>query len=55
MMVSEIPATVENLPWEGFRNRDKSEDLPEVSNIQSFREEKRRINVDSPLLISAMR
>jgi hypothetical protein len=25
-------------------DRDKSEDLPDKSNIQSFREEKRRIN-----------
>jgi hypothetical protein len=30
--------------WEGFINRDKSEDLPCIFNIQSFREEKRRIN-----------
>jgi hypothetical protein len=41
----------ENLPlfryppdgWEGFKNRDKSEDLPDKTCVQSFREEKRRI------------
>jgi hypothetical protein len=44
MMVFEIPATVP-LKRDGKAsiNRDKSEDLPEISNIQSFREEKRRI------------
>jgi len=44
-MVSEIPATVHRLvDGKASENRDKSEDLPEISNIQSFREEKRRIN-----------
>lgn len=31
MMVYEIPATVVPVrPWEGFINRDKSEDLPQT-------------------------
>jgi len=31
--------------WDGkaSKNRDKSEDLPDKADIQSFREEKRRI------------
>ena len=29
--------------WEGFINRDKSEDLPCTPDIQRFREEKQRI------------
>jgi len=29
--------------WEGFINRDKSEDLPCTIDIHCFREEKRRI------------
>jgi len=33
--------------WEGFINRDKSEDLPYKTNIQSFREEKRGSSIDS--------
>ena len=45
MMVFEIPATVPIYrDGKASKNRDKSEDLPEISNIQSFREEKRRIN-----------
>jgi hypothetical protein len=44
MMVFEIPATVRRLAdGKASKNRDKSEDLPEISNVQSFREEKRRI------------
>ncbi len=35
--------------WNGkaSRNRDKSEDLPDKLEVQSFREKKRRINFDS--------
>jgi outer membrane cobalamin receptor len=48
MMVSEIPATVPvNRDGKASDDRDKSEDLPDKSNIQCFREEKLRIITDS--------
>jgi hypothetical protein len=47
MMVYEIPATVIFVSWEGFMNRDKSENLPYITDILSFREIKLRIIPDS--------
>jgi len=41
--------------WEGFKNRDKSEDLPDTYQFQGFREVRLRVITDSiPLFLKIL-